>query len=522
MRTRIVRERSSRRTWLEARPKSHEVPDLGRIRMLAQARHRTLLVPEVVPQKEGGNAIRFEVSRLTPLNSFLRKDAVSHQQYERMLASVAEVAGVCDALRLCTGSLMLEARDVYASLDGILHFAAVPLVGGKNSSRWTLMGLVGYLCQARGLRFKLEEDLRIARDLESFHSAHEEFDLEEYCDFMAAEFGVVTRTLRRPEVVSVSGESYWPSYSYYGQEPAPVMPPVPAGSQIQPKPSVTADSQVLPGPPASANAFVDTVPPVPMEASFQANLQSNEPMPTKPPFQKPEEKVQPENCSENRTEGGSQNRSEGNLHERVSPESERSSLESGQVGAVASAPRGISKGESFPTQKSFHTGNVPPMLRPYVPMASPEQAHAAESAMLADEIPNESVNEPVAAIAVSEDAGSDEDAGMDDANSDGVWCTLVRPRTGEEYLLPLDETLTLGRSPDCSVQLLGNPDISRHQATILCEEDSCVLCDLGSANGTRVHGYELGESESARLLFGEKFKLAGEPFFVRENPSLES
>lgn len=501
MRTRVVRERSSRRTWLEARPKSHEVPDLGRIRILAQARHRTLLVPEVVPQKEGGNAIRFEVSRLTSLNSFLRKDAVSHQQYERMLASVAEVAGVCDALHLRTSSLLLEARDVYASLDGILHFAAVPLVGGKSSSRWTLMGLVGYLCQARGLRFKLEEDLRVARDLESFHAAHEEFDLEEYCDFMAAEFGVVTRTLHRPEVVSVSGEPYWPSYGSHESgpgepEPAPAVPMEPAPAMPKgPAPAVPMES--APAMPAE---------PVPAESSIQAAPQPNEPVPKESTAKEP--------------------------------------------AIEASVPVRSLLGGS--------TGNVPPMLRPYVLMANSAKPHASEGAMSEGAMPErimrerakrenatpksampkneECLNEFAATVTTGEKAVGEvprevpepaettkaETAGIETngTNSDDVWCTLVRPRTGEEFSLPLDETLTLGRSPECSVQLLGNPDISRRQATILCEEDSCVLCDLGSANGTRVHGHELDESESARLLFGEKFKLAGEPFFVRKSSGL--
>lgn len=493
MRTRVVRERSSRRTWLEARPKSHEVPDLGRIQILAQARHRTLLLPEVVPQKEGGNAIRFEVSRLTSLNSFLRKDAVSHQQYERMLASVAEVAGVCDALHLRTSSLLLEARDVYASLDGILHFAAVPLVGGKSSSRWTLMGLVGYLCQARGLRFKLEEDLRVARDLESFHAAHEEFDLEDYCDFMAAEFGVVTRTLRRPEVVSVSGEPYWPSYGSYESgpdepEPAPAVRMEPASAvPMEPAPAMPAE-------------------PVPAESSIQTEPQPNEPVPQESAAKEP--------------------------------------------AIEASVPARSLLGGS--------TGNVPPMLRPYVLMANSAKPHASEGAMSEGAMPEsamrerakrenpisesaipkneERLNEFAATATTSEKAVGEvsreapEPAETTKAevvsieangtSSDDVWCTLVRPRTGEEFSLPLDETLTLGRSPECSVQLLGNPDISRRQATILCEEDSCVLCDLGSANGTSVHGRELDESESARLLFGEKFKLAGEPFFVRKSSGL--
>lgn len=369
MRTRVARDRSSRRSWLELRPGSHEVPDFQRIALVADVRHRALLVPDVSSQGDGTYAVRYEVTDMMPLRRFIRKDVVSHQQYERMLASVAEVAGVCDTIDMGYDGLLLDAGDVFATLDGVLHFALSPLVGGAPASRWTLLGLVGYLAGARGLRFMLEDDVAISRDLEDWHASREMFDLEEYCDFLGAEFGVVTRTLRRPRVVTL------------GQ-------PVRHG---------------------------------------------------------------------------------------------------GTAGRVDSPVMGVSR-----------TGG----------------SGAASVDEMAAERPG-----PHAGFGggLCEVFRENSQTGVDtvDDGDDGAEFELVRERTGQTYPLAADEPLTLGRSPSCSVQILGNPDISRRQATVVCEKDSCVVCDLGSANGTTVHGHELGLNESARLSMGERFELAGEGFCIR-------
>lgn len=411
MRTHVARDRSNRRSWLELRPGPHEVPDVQRIALVADVRHRALLVPDVSCRDDGTYAVRYEVTDMMPLRRFVRKDAVSHQQYERMLASVAEAAGVCDTIGMGCEGLLLDAGDVFATLDGVLHFALVPLVGGAPASRWTLLGLVGYLASARGLRFTLEDDVAISRDLEDWHASRETFDLEEYCDFLGAEFGVVTRTLRRPRIVTLGqsvcheGTAGWAANSASSAS-------WPNGSGVAPTGAEAATAESMRAVPARAASV------------RQASLRGDAPQ--------------------------------------------------GPGGVAASDEVGEEEPELY-------------------------------------DIPDERAGEepggnPGTGVAAADDA---------DDEGDNEKFELVREATGWTYPLAADEPLTLGRSPSCSVQILGNPDISRRQATVVCEKDSCVVCDLGSANGTTVRGHELGPNESARLSMGERFELAGEGFHIR-------
>ena len=51
-----------------------------------------------------------------------------------------------------------------------------------------------------------------------------------------------------------------------------------------------------------------------------------------------------------------------------------------------------------------------------------------------------------------------------------------------------DGTLSVGRSPDCSLPILESVSLSRHHAELLVDGDSVQLRDLGSVNGTQVNG----------------------------------
>lgn len=339
VRTRVVKDRGARRSYFEVRFGRREELDVRRIGALRDVRCQALLVPAEVP-REQDEALYFDVTGLVSLREYVRRDVLSHQKYERLLASVAELVSTCDALGIDVADVLCDDTRIFASFDGVLHAAYVPLLHGEHPSSTTVLSLVGTMGNARRLRFYLEEDERIARAVARFHDESEFFDLERYCALLGDEFGVVQRTLRNPRI-----------------------------SRIQNRKGVVASRRVG-------------------------------------------EDVGARSCGAART--------------------------------------------PVPSEKE-DTPVPDPESRPFV---------------------------------------------------------LVRIDTGERYALADDELLTLGRSGTCSVQLLGNPDLSRRQATLLCEDDGCVVCDLGSANGTVVRGHRLGESEEARLAFGETFQLAGEPFVI--------
>lgn len=51
----------------------------------------------------------------------------------------------------------------------------------------------------------------------------------------------------------------------------------------------------------------------------------------------------------------------------------------------------------------------------------------------------------------------------------------------------LDEPLTVGRLPDCEIQLT-DPNVSRRHAQLRRQGESVTIIDLGSTNGTKVNG----------------------------------
>ncbi|MCU1488715.1 MAG: hypothetical protein JWM85_120 [Acidimicrobiaceae bacterium] len=51
----------------------------------------------------------------------------------------------------------------------------------------------------------------------------------------------------------------------------------------------------------------------------------------------------------------------------------------------------------------------------------------------------------------------------------------------------LDEALTVGRLPDCAIQL-NDPNVSRRHAQFRRQGDAVFVVDLGSTNGTKVNG----------------------------------
>lgn len=69
----------------------------------------------------------------------------------------------------------------------------------------------------------------------------------------------------------------------------------------------------------------------------------------------------------------------------------------------------------------------------------------------------------------------------------------------------IDRPLTVGREPECDV-VIPDRQVSRFHARILPTTDGMILEDLGSKNGTYVHGKMIGES--VRLVDGDSFQIA--------------
>jgi pSer/pThr/pTyr-binding forkhead associated (FHA) protein len=74
--------------------------------------------------------------------------------------------------------------------------------------------------------------------------------------------------------------------------------------------------------------------------------------------------------------------------------------------------------------------------------------------------------------------------------------------TGERFPLG-EETLTIGRTPECTI-VVGDPNVSRRHAEVRPSGDGFVIVDLGSTNGTKVNGVTITER---RLEDGDELAL---------------
>jgi pSer/pThr/pTyr-binding forkhead associated (FHA) protein len=98
-----------------------------------------------------------------------------------------------------------------------------------------------------------------------------------------------------------------------------------------------------------------------------------------------------------------------------------------------------------------------------------------------------------------EDASPLEDLGMEGP------ALVVRSgggRTGEHFI-PRDDRTSIGRSPDCDI-FLDDVTVSRRHAVLLRRDDSFVIEDQGSLNGTFVNRHRI---ESAELADGDELQI---------------
>ena len=103
----------------------------------------------------------------------------------------------------------------------------------------------------------------------------------------------------------------------------------------------------------------------------------------------------------------------------------------------------------------------------------------------------------------------------DEANPrDEGRVVLVRVATGEAYALAFGRNV-LGRAADCTVPLADSGSVSRKHAEIDVHEDSIILRDLNSTNGTFVDGRRLEPGCGTGLQAGARFVLGEEEFQVK-------
>lgn len=90
-----------------------------------------------------------------------------------------------------------------------------------------------------------------------------------------------------------------------------------------------------------------------------------------------------------------------------------------------------------------------------------------------------------------------EDAPSDQSYEDEVTTpeleVLTGPYAGECFILG-NGTYTLGRDPACDI-FLNNMTVSRHNSTIIINDNEAKIIDAGSTNGTWVDGYIIEEAE---------------------------
>lgn len=188
MKTKLEHDRSSGSESLEVRLGTGEHLDIARLGWLASRSHRYLLTVGADPERRP-HLLRYDVTGLESLHSFLRSYEVTPMQYENMLVSVAEVLGMLDAAGQPQELLRLDEHLVFADVDGNLWFVYLPAGTGEHRGKDPLASFLRRLTRSGRIALSSSDDVMLADRLRDL-IRQEDFSLEAYQAFLVHEYGV--------------------------------------------------------------------------------------------------------------------------------------------------------------------------------------------------------------------------------------------------------------------------------------------------------------------------------------------
>lgn len=459
MRFRDYRDRETRSRWIEAQLSRHEELDEGLAAWLERTRDRSLL--EVRRVRAGGPGVRgaadaeplallYDVTGLVTLPELLRADAVSRQQYEAMLFSVADLASALESAPCSLAAADFRPQHVFALGDGALRFIVVPVVRRPRLLKPPdARDLLHHLATGRALRFISDEDMRRAERLVRLLDSMRSFDSAAYLDFLEAEYGVRTG----------------------------------ARQQVRPR-RERADT-------ASAGARAAAEPQAPAAAGAGAAVAGGAgrggAVPREVPRTMLRGSLSQGACAWDDTWGGA-GEAAGGLCGEGSAEADGGAptdADAGDGRFSATGPGGMGLEVPSDFDAPWATGD----LGNTTPGSFGDMGDA-------DDVPTGSASAP----------------GQAGGAGPAFW--LVRESTGERYPLDEGVEDVIGRSSACDVQVLGNLGISRMHASVVCGDRGVEIFDLGSENGVVLRSGLLPVNDHAMVAVGERFMLADELFHV--------
>lgn len=189
MRAKIERDRSSGSEYLEVRLASSEHLDIGRLGWLASRPHRYLLVVGA-DVEHSPHMLRYDVTGLESLHSFLRGYEITPLQYENMLVSVGEVLGMVEQAGQVPELLRLDDHLVFSDMDGNLWFVYLPAATShRRSGKSSLSSFLGNFAKTGKVALASSDDILLSRQLRKLLGS-EDFSVSAYQDFLVSAYGV--------------------------------------------------------------------------------------------------------------------------------------------------------------------------------------------------------------------------------------------------------------------------------------------------------------------------------------------
>lgn len=181
-------ERGSSSEWLEIRLTGDERIDLGRLAWLRSRPHRYLL--EVEAQDEGRSPLRYNVTGLESLRSFLKSYEITSLQYENILVSLGEVVGMLRREGQDPLCLQLDERLVFSDIDGNLWFVLLPITLGEGRrAGMSPQSFLLHLARSRRISYSSADDLARSERLRKL-ARSDDFTLGSYEAFLVQEYGI--------------------------------------------------------------------------------------------------------------------------------------------------------------------------------------------------------------------------------------------------------------------------------------------------------------------------------------------